>query len=219
MASAVQTTLPDKQGPSLSFKLLRILDRPTSTSADVAEVLEAHPTLPKQILKMARSPLCGVRSPDLTVGRAIVLLGFVTVRKLVVLTLCRELGSIGDNAKLHEWKHALWVGITAEEIARRVDETLASEALMAGMMTYMHDAFEGHVETSTAPASADAAKMERFVRAAESVASLIIQARPGLPSTTAIDESLEEAGLMPLYDGRLGVDIRRGFEVYASLMS
>ena len=145
----------------------------------------------------------------------------MTVRKLVVLTLCRELAAMGNNAEVHEWKRALWVGIAAEEITRRVDETMASEALMAGMMTHMQDAFEGHVpsESTTETSSADAKRMTRFVTAAEAVASLIIAAQPGLPSTAAIDESLEEAGLMPLYDGRLAVDIRRGFEVYASLMS
>ncbi len=217
------TTSPEQHGVGVAFKVLRILDREDSTGAEVAEALETDPQLGRQVLRMARSPLFGVRSPDLTVARAVVLLGFVTIRKLVVLSLCRQLGSVdaaGPDSR--RWRRALWVGIAAEEITRRFDERAASEALLVGMTSVMADALAAHGTTSIGldgARSADPARMQRFLRGAERVAQLIIEARPGLPATTEVDAALEEAGLMPLHDGRLAVDIRRGYELYASLLS
>jgi len=211
---------PAEPGATVAFKVLRVLDRPNSTCAQVAEVLEQDKNLSRQILKMARSPLCGVRSPDLTPARSIVLLGFVTVRKLVVVSLCRELGSLGDG-DAGRWRNALWVGIAAEEITRRIDETIASDALMAGMMTAMSDELAEYDSGRPAlpDSGVDPKRMARFLAGAQAVAALIIAAQPGLPATIAVDEALEDVGLMPLDDGRLAVDIRRGFELYSSLTS
>ncbi len=218
------TTSRERQRIGVAFNVLRLLDRPDSTGADVAEALEKDETLGRQVLRMARSPLCGLRSPDLTVARAVVLLGFVTIRKLVVLSLCRDLGSIGSAAEpgdANRWRRALWVGIAAEEITRRYDERAASEALMAGVTSVMADAFAsyGNPDGLDVTPAVDPERMQRFLGGAEGLARLIIEARPGLPPTTAVDDALEEAGLMPLYDGRLAVDIRRGYELYASLLS
>ena len=54
---------------------------------------------------------------------------------------------------------------------------------------------------------------------AEHMAEVFIKARPGLPSTADIDEALEESGMVALRDGKLAIDIRRGYDLYASLLS
>lgn len=202
-----------------AFNVLRLLDRPTSTSADVAEAMEKDAGLSKQILRMARSPLCGVRAPDLTVARAVVLLGFITVRKLVVVSLCRDLATL-DEADEDRWRRALWVGIAAEEITRRIDESLAAEALVQGMLPRLADSLHAHGagDINVTDPTVDAARMARFVRGAEHVAEVIMAARPGLPSTADVDDALEAAGMMPMHDGKLAVDIRRGYDVYARLL-
>jgi hypothetical protein len=198
--------------------VLRLLDRPISTTAEVARAVEQDKKLGAQVLKMARSPLCGVRSPDLTVARALVLLGFLTIRKLVVVSLCRGMGSVaGDTDR---WRRALWVGISAEEITKRIDESAASEALMVAMMRAISDDSDSgevaamNIKTEVAPE-----RLDKFLLGAENVATAIASARPALPSTAEIDEALESAGLMPQYDGKLAVDIRRGYELYSSLLS
>lgn len=203
---------------TVAFNVLRLLDRPTSTSGEVAEAIEADAHLTEQILKMARSPLCGVRADDLTVNRALVLLGFLTIRKLVVVSLCREMGNAaGGDAE--RWAHALWVGISAEEITRRLDEAAASEALMVGMMRQISDSLDGDkADALEFKGALEPARLDRFLAAAEQVAGVIVDAQPGLPSTAEIDEALERGGVPGMRDGKLGVDIRRGYELYASLL-
>ena len=220
MATSLSAAPDRHRSVTAAFSALRLLDRATSTSQEVAEVLEQEPRLGKQMLKMARSPLFGVRAPDLTVSRAVVLLGFVTVRKLVVLSLCRDLGNLSNEAETDQWRRALWVGIAAEQIMRRIDEPAAAEALMAGMVSVMSDAFDGDLadEAVGRARAVDPKRMERFIDAAVRVADLVVAASPGLPPTAEVDEALEAAGLGSLSDGRLCVDIRRGFELYASLL-
>lgn len=220
MSTSTPAPAQEERRVTAAFNVLRVLDRPTSTGREVADAMEQDPGLSKQILKMARSPLCGIRSTDLTVARAVVLLGFVTVRKLVVVSLCRELGSL-DQHDEGRWRQALWIGIAAEEITRRIDETLASEALMMGMTDFLGDSFTAHGAPQIVEPhpEIDGERMARFLRGAERVADVIVAARPGLPSTTQVDDALEAAGLMPMEDGKLAVDIRRGYELYASLIA
>ncbi len=211
---------PSTDRVTTALHTLRLIDRRESTSREVAEAIARDDRLGPQLLKMARSPLCGITSPDLTVERALVLLGFLTVRKLVVVSLCRDLGEQADDSA--SWKRALWVGICAEELTRRLDEHAASEALMLGMSRAMGSSFGG--DDAAAPSTAlqsgiDPKRLDRFVTAAEHMADVFIRARPGLPSTADIDEALEESGMMPLRDGKLAIDIRRGYDLYASLLS
>lgn len=203
-----------------SFNALRLLDRPSSTAAEVAEALESDATLSAQVLRMARSPLCGVRSPDLTVGRAVVLLGFVAVRKVAVLSICRELGSrpSSDDAP-DPWRRALWVGIAAEQVAHRLDPALASDALMQGMLGVFADEMAEMADALPEVAAGDQAQLQRILRAADALADLITGELPGLPATAKVDDTLEHAGIYRLEDGRLAVDIRRGFELYTSLFN
>lgn len=205
---------------TIGFRSLRLLDRRDSTSRDVAEVIESDPRLGQQILKMARSPLCGIRTDDLTVERAIVLLGFVTIRKLVVVSLCRDISEVAAE-EAADWRRALWNGIAAEEFTRRIDETIASEALMAGMTRSMGGSF---AEQEPAPddgitTTVDPARLDRFVAVGEAIAEVFIARQPGLPSTADVDEAIEAAGMPALRDPRLAVDIRRGYDLYASLLS
>lgn len=221
MAIATNSATDSHRSVTAAFNALRLLDRKTATSSEVGEALEHDPRLGQQMLKMARSPLCGVRTPDLTVSRAVVLLGFVTVRKLVVLSLCRDLGALGGSeADTERWQQALWVGISAEQIARRIDENAASEALMAGMVSVMADSFDDNVDSQaiTGERNVEPERMARFLDAAVRVADLVVSTSPGLPQTADVDEALEAAGLRPLNDGRLALDIRRGYELYASLL-
>ena len=205
---------------TIGFRTLRLLDRRDSTSRDVAEVIDTDPRLGNQILKMARSPLCGIRSDDLTVERALVLLGFVTIRKLVVVSLCRDISEVAAE-EAADWRRALWNGIAAEEFTRRIDETIASEALMAGMTRSMGGSFTDQQAGADhqLDAGVDPARLDRFVAVGQAIAEVFIARQPGLPSTAEVDEAIESAGLPALRDSRLAVDIRRGYDLYASLLA
>lgn len=220
MVTAVSAVSPQQRRVTAGFNVLRLLDRRTSTCADVADAFGEGSMLSNQLLKVARSPLCGVRSPDLTPARAVVLLGFVTVRKFVVLSLCRDLGSVKEGQEADQWKEALWVGIAAEEITRRIDESLASEALMAGMMGNMADEFGSQNLDVALDEEAEPLdpRLALYLEGAEAVAALMMEAQPALPTTAAIDEALQSVGLAALNDGRLPVDIRRGHDLYASFI-
>lgn len=202
-----------------AFAVLRTLDRPTSTGKDVAEALEQDGRLAKQVLRLASSPMYGLNAPELTVQRAVVLLGFITIRKLVVVSLCRALGALNEETE-GRWREALWVGIAAEEITLRIAESAAADAFILGMTRQLSAIVEsdGIAELGAPEPKIDPERLDRFLTSAELVAAVIMDALPGLPSTAAVDEALEAGGLAPLHDGKLAVDIRRGFDLYASLI-
>ncbi len=203
-----------------AFRTLRLIDRRTSTSREVADAMAADPRLGRQVLKMARSPLCGIRTDDLTVERALVMLGFVTIRKLVVVSLCRDISEAASGDDTMDWRRALWVGISAEEFTKRIDESAASEALMVAMTREMDGSFEGQPSAMDGLTSGvDPSRIERFVGVGEAIAEMFIARQPGLPSTADLDQAIETAGMPALRDGRLAVDIRRGYDIYAGLLS
>jgi HDOD domain len=206
-----------------AFNALRVIDRRNSTASDVAEALERDPALSAQLLRMARSPLFGVRSDDLAIGRAVVLLGFLSVRKMTVLHVCRLLSSSGggDPETSDRWKRALWRGIAAEQLALRIDDTVAADSLMSGiMMSFSADVEKAGLSAETPTTDPQQQRrIKSIVAVSETIAEKILHALPGLPSTSDIDDCLSSAGFGRLEDGRLAVDIRRNHDLYASLFS
>jgi hypothetical protein len=199
---------------------LRVIDRPRSTASDVAEALEVDPELSERLLRMARSPLYGVVDDELSVGRAVVLLGFLSVRKAVVVHFCRSLAA-GGSADGDRWTQALWRAIAAEQLAVRLAPELAADAFMAGIMrSFSSDVTATGMSAAGPVDDPDVrARLDSLTEAGDALAELIIAALPALPTTTDIDRCLTSVGLGRLEDGRLAVDVRRGFDLYDSLFT
>ena len=147
--------------PVVAVRLLSLTTSETTSARDVIKVLEADASLTATILRLVRRADLGVRGEITTVDRAVTLLGFNTIRNVVLsVQLYETLGSSdrADATRREMWKHSLAVACTAEMLAERSDQPLPSgHAFVSGLL---HDV--GKI-------ALDVCLPKSFVRVTESV--------------------------------------------------
>lgn len=129
--------------PAVALKLLHLTAADDSDAADVIHLLRNDQSLTAKLLSLANSAALGVRTPVTTLEKAVPLLGFATIRSIVLATSVFECfiephASAEDRAfdRKEFWKHALAVACAARELARlRSGGTLDPEdAFVAGLL-------------------------------------------------------------------------------------
>ena len=121
--------------PISAMRVLRMVDDPHASTADLARLVETDPALSAQVMRMANSPYYGLSQNVSSAGRAVMLLGFTTVRALAVSGACSLLAG-QDRTTLFPvgfWPHAVTTGVAAASVARRVG-IAANEAFSAGLL-------------------------------------------------------------------------------------
>ncbi len=211
--------------------ILRALDAESTTAQEVADALSDDPVLCRRLLRLARSPMFGIVADDLTVQRAVVLVGFSTVRSLAVLSAAKGLTAHDDGAA--RWLDALTTGIATEQLAERAGVD-PGDGLVAGMLNRLVDGADDGVVKAMArsvpaqiveamrvddstPIDTSSPTLCRLVDAGKAIARLMVEVAPGIPSSGELVDVLETTTFPGLADRRLATDIRRGVDLYASL--
>lgn len=103
----------------------------------IAEVLRRDPTVAAKVLRIANSPFYS-RNGDITdISRAVVRLGVMAVRNLVIgLCAGSALRAVGKARQGHAllWYHSVATAAASELIAREVGYPLPEEAFTAGLL-------------------------------------------------------------------------------------
>ena len=131
--------------PEVATKVTRLVDDPHVSAADIARLVSRDQALTARMLRLANSAFYGVSRHIGTVGEAVVILGFRTIKSL---TLAASLypalnGELRGYAlgRGELWRHSIACAIGAEAIAKRVGATApqvgpvrADEAFVAGLL-------------------------------------------------------------------------------------
>lgn len=102
----------------------------------LSQVLSADQGLTARVLRMSNSPFYGRMRGVGSLNEAIMILGFYTIRSLVVATSTHAMFKRDSHGELEKdlWRHSLAVGLGARIVARRIDSRGAEEAFLAGLM-------------------------------------------------------------------------------------
>ena len=123
--------------PQFVVETLKKLDDPKSNAADVSDRLSRDEGLVIRILRLANSAYYGLPRRIVSVTEAIALLGFKTVKSIVLSASVYQFmdgaftGYALDRGQL--WKHSLSVAFVARHIAKKVKGE-EEEAYVAGML-------------------------------------------------------------------------------------
>lgn len=124
--------------PGVASKLLKLLNSPTASAAQVEDVLRYDPGLTANVLKMANSSYFGFVSKIGSIRRAVSMMGFKRISQLVVASCVsaifeREIAgyelSPGDL-----WRHSVAVSLAAEEISRTCQLQGMEDLFTAGLL-------------------------------------------------------------------------------------
>ncbi|MCP4589311.1 MAG: HDOD domain-containing protein [bacterium] len=126
--------------PAVATRLLEVTTSDASSASDVAAIIEMDQALTAKVLALVRSASVGAREAS-TVSRAIVLLGFESVRNAVLAVQVYEtFRSVEpqDGAGLDReefWKHSLAVACASRLVAERMDlRKRSGEAFVCGLL-------------------------------------------------------------------------------------
>ncbi len=124
--------------PEVARHLTTAVNRESTTAKELASLIQRDQSLALKLLRLANSAFFSLRRPCTGIGHAVTLLGFGTVRDLV-MTLSLW-GSIGDadpttrRRRKSLWLHCASVGAAAKMVAKRVRGVDPGEALSAGLL-------------------------------------------------------------------------------------
>ncbi|MEW6327192.1 MAG: HDOD domain-containing protein [Thermodesulfobacteriota bacterium] len=136
--------------PMVIEQVLRVVENPRSSLADLTKVILNDPSLTSMILKVINSAYYGFNGKISTVSHAVSLLGLNEVKNLALSlpindTLFTKNRSFGlGQADL--WVHSVGVGICGRKIGEKVRYPVPEEAFVAGLLhdigkTLLNDVF------------------------------------------------------------------------------
>jgi putative nucleotidyltransferase with HDIG domain len=122
--------------PHLAVRVMELIRDPNTRIRQIEEVISKDPALTARVLRIANSAFYGLRAQVSTLSRAIVVLGFNTVRSVVFAASTQRL--YGGNASHFKerilWEHALSVALAARSLARQFGLDGVEEAFIGGLL-------------------------------------------------------------------------------------
>ena len=151
----------------VALRVIRTVDNPRSSAAQVAHELSTDQALTARVLKLANSVAFTGSRPISTVSEAVVRVGMRSIRNLAYAASCEQMMTdpLDGYALKHGelWRHSYACGMAAQIIAKTVGYKPSEEAFVAGLLhdigkvmlnTYLRDNYarvRARVESDAIP--------------------------------------------------------------------
>jgi HD-like signal output (HDOD) protein len=107
--------------PAIVSRLIKVVNSPESSADDAAELIERDPGLTSKMIRLANSAFYGIPRSISSVSSAVVILGFNTIRSLVLSASVMNLFSDSQKQAIDKdrfWKHSIVTAMAAKIIVR-----------------------------------------------------------------------------------------------------
>jgi putative nucleotidyltransferase with HDIG domain len=123
--------------PQIVVRLLTLLDNRETSAEDIHRVLERDPVLSGKVLRLVNSAFYGLPNKVTGVRQAVVILGFRTVRSLVISSSVFDLfrpGASSGFSRISFWSHSVGVASVSRLLARQEPGLDPEAAFVAGLL-------------------------------------------------------------------------------------
>lgn len=123
--------------PAIVSKAMAALDDPSTTMAEVGEILEHDPALAAKIVRVSNSPYYGMMRYVGTLKLALVVLGVQEVRNIILgVSVCHTLQADSQDSAFTSdyWRHSFFVGGLAKRLGQHLKLGLQGEAFLSGLL-------------------------------------------------------------------------------------
>ncbi|MDR0330982.1 MAG: HDOD domain-containing protein [Chitinispirillales bacterium] len=123
--------------PAVIAKITQMLQNPATNAEELGMAIRADQVLASRVLKLVNSAFYGFPGRIGSISHAVILLGFSTVKNIVLTASVLELFAVRGGGKFnaHEvWKHSLACGVAAQCLARAVKYEGQEECFVAGLL-------------------------------------------------------------------------------------
>jgi putative nucleotidyltransferase with HDIG domain len=120
--------------PLVATKVMQLIEEEKANAAEIAQLITTDPALAARIMKLSNSAFYGCQRKIQTLNSAIMVLGFNTMRSMVIAIAVKEMyHPYGLTEKLL-WEHSVGTAIAARLIANKTRLVNPDECFLAGLL-------------------------------------------------------------------------------------
>jgi len=125
--------------PTVIERITRLLQNPKTSAEEIGKAITTDQALATKVLKLVNSAFYGFPGKISTITHAIVILGFSTIKNIVLTTSIfdafHKKGDESPEFDLEEfWKHSIACGAAAQSIAKYLGSNNKEECFIAGLL-------------------------------------------------------------------------------------
>lgn len=133
LETAIMTAADLPTIPVVAIKVMQLIESENATAEELAKIVSSDPAVAARVLKISNSSFYGCRRQIQTLSSAIVILGFSTLRSLVVAASVKQVYKPYGLTEKMLWEHSFAAGLAAKIIANRTRAANEEEAFLAGL--------------------------------------------------------------------------------------
>ncbi|GFO67285.1 HD family phosphohydrolase [Geomonas limicola] len=119
--------------PVVAIKVMQLIESESATADELAKIVASDPAVAARVLKISNSSFYGCQRQIQTLSSAIVVLGFSTLRSLVVAASVKQVYRPYGLTEKMLWEHSFAAGLAARIIAGQTRAVNEEEAFLAGL--------------------------------------------------------------------------------------
>jgi HD-like signal output (HDOD) protein len=127
--------------PAIVARALEILNQPNASAESAARLIGQDLALSAKVLRLANSAFYGIPRSIASVDQAIVILGFQTVRSLVMSASVLKILGKGGKSSLDRkmvWRHSVATALASRIVMRKLGRKLGLDIEAAFMASLLH---------------------------------------------------------------------------------
>jgi HD-like signal output (HDOD) protein len=124
--------------PAMMATITRLMQDPRTSAEELGRAIASDPALVSKVLKLVNSAFYGFPGRISTITQAIVILGFSTIRNVVLTTsVLKAFGKASGSGATDVgkfWEHSLLTGAIARSLAVEREANFVEETFIAGLL-------------------------------------------------------------------------------------
>jgi len=133
LETAIMTAADLPTIPVVAIKVMQLIESEKASAEELAKVVASDPAVAARVLKISNSAFYGCQRQIQTLSSAIVILGFSTLRSLVVAASVKQVYKPYGLTEKMLWEHSFAAGLAAKIIASQTRAVNEEEAFLAGL--------------------------------------------------------------------------------------
>ncbi|MGA7829021.1 MAG: HDOD domain-containing protein [Geobacteraceae bacterium] len=119
--------------PIVATKVMNLIESDRATAEELSKVVSTDPAVAARVLKISNSSFYGRQGKIQNLSQAIVLLGYTTLKSIVVTASVRQVYQPFGLTEKMLWEHSFGAGLAARTIAQSIAGVDQEEAFLAGL--------------------------------------------------------------------------------------
>ena len=119
--------------PVVATKVMQLIENESASAEELAKVVSSDPAVAARVLKISNSSFYGCQRQIQTLSHAIMVLGFGTLKSLVVAASVKQVYKPYGLTEKMLWEHSFGAGLAARVIASNTRIVNEEEAFLGGL--------------------------------------------------------------------------------------